>query len=189
MRDRERPKKSWRELDTARDKSRSGPGGPERPRAEDTRASSRHRAALDALFEKGGFGKIIETLAPPPPKEVRKEAVVVAEALPVEEGPKEDSKGSLRKKILEATSREAGSRTFDRYVKLYGLPNDFELLEQGLEHIKIEKQVEVLGHLEQLLQKEKPRRSRTLQGKLRLLEETSAASDIADQAGRIRALL
>lgn len=201
MRDRERPKKTWRELDAARDKPRSSQGGSERPRAEDVRASSRHRAALDALFEKGGFGKIIETMAPP--KEARKEPVVSAaepsafraasrapSAAPsVGEIFKEDSKGVLRKKILEASSREAGSRTFDRYVKLYGLPSDFELLEQGLEHIKAERQTEVLGHLEHLLQKERPRRSRTLQGKLRLLEETSGAPDIAGQAARIRALL
>jgi hypothetical protein len=191
MRDPDRPKKSWRELDSARDKARSV--GPERPRAEDVRASNRHRAALDALFEKGGFGKIIDVMAPA--KEIRKEPIVVAtEPAPQaasagEEIPKEDSKAALRKKILEATSREAGSRAFDRYEKLYGLPRDFELLECGLEHIKPEKQVEVLGQLELLLQKEKPRRSRTLQGKLRLLQETSDVPDVASRAARIRALL
>src|SRR5256885_2569212 len=67
----DRPKKSWREMDAARDRPRpprddrgreparpsSGSGGM------DARASKQYRAALDALFEKGEVGKIAEKLS------------------------------------------------------------------------------------------------------------------------------
>src|SRR5438105_1233331 len=65
MGDRDRPKKSWRELDQTRDRGRTA----ERPRdgrspQKDAQASRQHRAALDALFAKGELGKFADKLAP-----------------------------------------------------------------------------------------------------------------------------
>ena len=89
---------------------------------------------------------------------------------------------------LEALGREEISRAVDRYVKAHGWPNDFEILEQALEHNKPERQTEAMEQLEKLLEREKPKRSRTLAGKLRFIEETSDG-DLRDQAARIRTKL
>ena len=94
----------------------------------------------------------------------------------------------LRKKVLEALGRDEISRAVDRYVKAHGWPNDFEILEQALEHTKPDRQTEAMTALEKLLEREKPKRSRTLAGKLRFIEETSDG-DLRDQAARIRAKL
>jgi hypothetical protein len=102
--------------------------------------------------------------------------------------PKEDGRAPLRKKVIEALGREEISRAIDRYVKAHGWPNDFEILEQALEHNKPERQTEAMEQLEKLLEREKPKRSRTLAGKLRFIEETSDG-DLRDQAARIRTKL
>jgi hypothetical protein len=101
---------------------------------------------------------------------------------------KEDARSVLRKKVIEALGRDEISRAIDRYVKAHGWPNDFEILEQALEHNKPERQTEAMQALEKLLEREKPKRSRTLAGKLRFIEETSDG-DLRDQAARIRAKL
>lgn len=104
------------------------------------------------------------------------------------EAAKEDARAVLRKKVLEALGRDEISRAVDRYVKAHGWPNDFEILEQALEHTKSERQTEAMDQLEQLLAREKPKRSRTLAGKLRFIEET-ADGELRDLAARVRAKL
>jgi hypothetical protein len=210
--DRDRPKKSWKELDAQRDRgggrARSERGGPRSQ--EDPRASRQHRAALDALFAKGELGKLAEKLAPaarpmapsrpailsPPssgepgaPGAIERSAPTPAPTPAAPEPPKDDARSVLRKKILEAPSRDAISRAYDRYEKQYGAPRDFELLEQGLEHVKPDRIVEVIGQIEALLEREKPRRSRTLAGKLRLIEETSDDRELRERAAKLRARL
>jgi hypothetical protein len=111
-----------------------------------------------------------------------------APAAPAAAPPKEDGRAALRKKVIEALGRDEISRAIDRYVKAHGWPNDFEILEQALEHTKSDRQTEAMTQLEQLLSREKPKRSRTLAGKLRFIEETSDG-DLRDQAARIRAKL
>ena len=91
--------------------------------------------------------------------------------------------------MIEALARDEISRAVDKYVKAHGWPNDFEVLEQALEHNKDERIGEALGVLESMLERgEKPKRSRTLVGKLRFIEETSDG-ELRDQAARIRAKL
>jgi hypothetical protein len=111
-----------------------------------------------------------------------------AAAAPPPPPAKDDPRAVLRKKVLEALGRDEISRTVDRYVKAHGWPNDFEILEQALEHTKPDRQIEAMTALEKLLEREKPKRSRTLAGKLRFIEETSDG-DLRDQAARIRAKL
>src|SRR5438270_1961674 len=66
----DRPKKSWRELDAARNKPRPARDerGDSRSSGMDARASKQYRAALDALFEKGEVGKLAEKLSGPGPR-------------------------------------------------------------------------------------------------------------------------
>jgi hypothetical protein len=101
----------------------------------------------------------------------------------------DDGRAALRKKVIEALAREEISRAVDRYVKQLGWPADFEVLEQALEHTKVERQAEAMTQLEQLLTRDKPKRWRTLAGKLRFIEETSDSSELREQAARIRAKL
>jgi hypothetical protein len=214
MGDRDRPKKTWKELDAMRGRGRASDRGERRHPKEDARASSQHRAALDALFARGELGKFSEKLAPAARQSPPRPAIVPPfgagvpngsstspnEAPPLANDPagkheeklsasKEDARVVLRKKLMEAPSRESIGRAFDRYEKLYGMPRDFELIEQGLEHPKPDRVLEILIHLEELLLKEKPRRSRTLAGKLRLLEETSDEAEVRALAARIRPTL
>ena len=199
MNDRDRPKRSWRDIDSNRDGARrSGANGAARTEPpSDVKASRAHRATLDALFEKGELGKYADKLglgapgakqaeaseglrpaAPPPPDP---EAIAKAE--------RDAEKLQLRKKILEGTSRDAVARSFDRYAKAYGLPKDWELLERGLEHPENDRLAEVLGELEGLLAKEKPRRARTLDGRLRFIAETHEDGDLRTRAALLRSRL
>jgi hypothetical protein len=192
--DRDRPKKSWREIDARRDGAGRGAAPSPREASADAKASRAHRAALDALFEKGELGRYAEKLGLGAPKasEPARAAPAAGPAEPRPEPPKpsaasakEQERVALRKKILEGTSREAVGRAFDRYVKAHGMPKDWELLERGLEHPRDERLAEVLVELEALLARERPRRTRTLDGRLRLIAETH---DDAELRGRAQAL-
>jgi hypothetical protein len=185
----------------------------------DARASKQYRAALDALFAKGEVGKLAEKLSggpgmsranavdlvtgktPEPPRPPAApaaptstpereppRAAPAAAAAPAKD-PKDEGRAALRKKVLEALGRDEISRAIDRYVKAHGWPNDFEILEQALEHHKDARQTEAMEHLERLLAKEKPKRSRSLAGKLRFIEETSDSTELREQAARIRGKL
>jgi hypothetical protein len=223
----DRPKKSWRELDSQRGKPRPSRDerGDSRSSGMDARASKQYRAALDALFEKGEVGKLAEKLTPGGPRldpqdlvrggsgrggdspamrgagsgsstaaptaaapaSAERAATKAPPAAPAPP-PKDDPRSVLRKKVIEALGRDDISRAVDRYVKAHGWPNDFEVLEQALEHNKQDRQTEAMDALEKLLEREKPKRSRTLAGKLRFIEETSDG-DLRDHAARIRAKL
>lgn len=195
----ERPKKSWRELDAQRDGRRSSEPRREGGQQANDRSSSQHKAALDALFEKGGFSQMAEKLtqrfgapgrSPELPKAKPDEKPETKpEPVAAPEKPKDDQRVVLKKKLLEAVARDEISRVFDRYTKLYGMPNDFELLEQGLEHQKLDRQGEVLAALEELLGRDKPKRSKSLAGKLRYIEETGDDPELRVVAARIRARL
>ena len=70
--DRERPRKSWREIDAQRDRSsQTTPRGREDKPRPGQRSQKSYRAALDRLFESGGVGKLLEGAAakPAPPDE------------------------------------------------------------------------------------------------------------------------
>jgi hypothetical protein len=193
--------KSWREIDAARDRGRSASSslGKMRPQRAEDRASRQHRAALEALFAKGDLGKLVEKLSPPETHRTGDKTATAEPgpavspprtAVPVSVADSESStRAALRKKILEAVGREQISRAIDKYVQHHRLPADFEVLEQALEHLREERVSEALTTLEQLLEKEKPRRSRALAGKLRFLEETSHNQDLRNRAALIRAKL
>jgi hypothetical protein len=163
------------------------------------RESKKYRAALDALFEKGGLAKAAETLLgkdteparPEPAREVvaptgaaGASATPAMATAPAKE--KEDSRAALRKKVLDAVGKDEISRAVDKFVKHYGLPQDFEVLEQALDHQKAERVAEAMALLEAMTAREKPKRSRTLIGKLRLIEETSDDSELRARAALIR---
>ena len=184
--ERERPKRSWREIDAGRDGARSRDARAPSDSPAQAKASKAHRAALDALFERGEVGKYAEKLGlgaprtdPTPP------AAPAAPAAPIEPpkpSAKELERAALRKKIIEGTSRDGVARAFDRYAKAYGMPKEWDLLERGLEHPRADRLAEVLTEIEALLPRDPPRRTRTLDGRLRFIAETHD-----DRAARGRA--
>src|SRR5262245_60177691 len=126
-RDRDRPKKSWRDVDKQRDGSRSS--SPPRPQnaasqAQQDRASKSYRAQLDALFERGELGKFAEkitqsrgdsVLGPPMPAKKPEAPAAPAEPPPPAAPAAEDPRAVLRKKIVTAIGREEISRAVDKY--------------------------------------------------------------------------
>jgi hypothetical protein len=181
-------------LDAQRDRaggSRPQPGQNKPSAKQSELASKQYRAQLDALFAKGEVGKFAEKLAGGPPSLRQPSSDPPKPAAPPPEpeapkAPKDDPRAVLRKKLVEAIGRDEITRAFDRYVKAHGMPGDFELLEQGLEHNKSEKQLEVIAALDKLLEREKPKRSRSLVGKLRFIEETSSETELREAATALR---
>ena len=94
-----------------------------------------------------------------------------------------------RKKVVEAIGREEITRALDRYLKEHPLPEDYEVVEQAVEHRSDDRIREALALLDKMLSRELPRRSRVLGAKLRMLEETSYEKDIQELAARLRSRL
>ncbi len=183
----DKPKKSWREIDAARDRA-----GGSRPtsipsKLREQQKSKQHRAALDALFEQGGFSKVAEILGKPLEPSPAVPAPPIAPAAPPDADP--STRAELRSRILAAIGRDELSRAVDKYRAKFALPEDWEVLEQALEHRDKERVDEVLAKLEKLLERERPRRARTLIGKLRYLEETTAIAEQQRRAAALRSKL
>ena len=177
---------------------RSGTRGNTSPRPEpaaDAKASKAHRAALDALFEKGEVGKYAEKLglgAPggkPEPTALKPAAPAAPDPEATARAERDAERQVLRKKLLECTTRDAVGRAFDKYAKAYGMPKEWELLERGLEHPREDKLAAVMTEIEALLATEKPRRVRTLDGRLRFIAETHEDRELRARAEVIRTRL
>lgn len=194
------PRKSWKERDAQKD--RGGGARREEPRNErtvekDARSSKQYRAALEALFEKGGLAKVAEKLggagvpaaAHPPQAQPASIPGAPAGPPPTKVIVAPDERTVLRKKIIDAIGRDEITRAMDRWLKEFPLPADFEVLEQAIEHRKEDRVLEVLALLEKMLEKDKPKRSRMLAAKLRFLEETCGDKEMSDTAIRLRARL
>jgi 2-succinyl-5-enolpyruvyl-6-hydroxy-3-cyclohexene-1-carboxylate synthase len=179
-----REKKSWREIDASRDRSgakRAPPSGEGGGGKRADRASKQYRAALDALFDKGnkeGFQRVAEVLGKGEP--AAKQAAAPAD---------DEGRRALHQKVIAAIGRSEVSRALDRYLAKYPLPDDWELLEQALDHEDPARVEEALAKAEELLAREKPRRARTLIGKLRFLEEAGDRPELAARAAALRARL
>jgi hypothetical protein len=193
MSDRDRPKRSWREIDAVREGGRRDAGARPSSAREATaqdKASRDHRAALDKLFAKGEVGKYAEKLGiGAKTTSVTKPVEPAPAPEPVKPSAEELERISLRKKILEGTAREAVARAFDRYTKIAGMPKDWELLERGLDHPRGDRLAEVLTEIEALLTREKPRRTRSLDGRLRFIAETHEDTELRARAEALRTRL
>jgi hypothetical protein len=104
--------------------------------------------------------------------------------------PDREQKQKLLAKIREAEGREAVTRAVDTFLGRYPrLPDDFEILTKCLGHRSDERVRETLAQLTLLMERDKPRRARTLAASLRILEETHGDPEIRAHAGRVRSLL
>ncbi len=104
--------------------------------------------------------------------------------------PDREAKQKLLAKIREAEGREAVTRAVDAFVAKYPkLPDDVEILTKCLGHRSDDRVRCTLDQLSTLVERDKPRRARTLVAQLRILEDTHGDPDIRAQAGRVRARL
>jgi len=158
----ERPKRSWREIDSARDRSahrrdqRPDASGPRHERT-----TKRYRSALSQAFDSGALGKL------------------VGEA----EG---QGNPGLIAAIREAHTPEELSDAVDRALAAGPLPDDAEVWARVVEHRDEDRVREALLRLEVLLGEQTLRRSRALRARLRYLEEISDDEEIRRLSAELR---
>src|SRR5262249_30769110 len=140
--------------------------------------------------------------APPSPPPVAEVPPVVEAAAPtpipatptpppiVPRDPDREQKLKLLAKIREAEGREAVTRAVEAFLGRYPrLPDDFEILTKCLHNGSDDRVRDTLAQLTMLMEKDKPRRARTLAASLRILEDTHGDPEIRAHAGRVRSLL
>jgi hypothetical protein len=166
----ERPKKSWRDIDKARESSSHR--REERPAKSNPRAASaqkQYRAALDRLFDTGEAGKLLGKVAATPPKE--------------------DSKLAKVRALRDAIGRDDISKAVDALLALGPLPPEEEVLTQAIEHRDEEKVRMALSLLLGWLDKNRPRRQATLKARLAGLVDNASHEETRDLARQVLARL
>jgi len=128
--------------------------------------------------------------AGPPPADPPAAAATPVAAPPIQRDPDRDNRLKMVAKIKEAEGREPITRAVDAYLARYPkLPDDYELLTKVLSHKNDDRVRETLAQLDAMITREKPRRSRTLVGQLRILEDTHTDGEIRAHAATVRARL
>ena len=169
----DRPKKSWREIDKARDTSqhrkddRGRDGG---FRKTGPRSQKSYRAALDRLFDSGKIGDLVED------KTGEKRSTK-----------DDDNRFRALRKLKEAVGRDAISKAADTYIKKFGMPDrDIEALGQLLEHRDESVQLDAMEALETRLDAgDKPRRSRGMVGQLKMIRDLCGDPAMEEMARRL----
>jgi len=169
MSDEERPRKSWREIDKAKDRSRHRQEDrPVRERRSGPGSQKSYRATLDRLFKTGKIAELVEQRAP---------------------GTTGESGGETRLKqlarIKQAVGRDAVTQEVDAYLEGNELPDDMEILEKVLEHRRAALQLDAMQRIERLLDREPPRRARTMMAQLKLIRDLGDDPELAQLATRL----
>jgi len=174
--ERDRPKKTWREIDAGKD--RSSHRKDDRPRA-GTRAAERssaaqqqYRSALEKLFDGGGAapGAGWAKVLPEMPKD------------PTTEGRQE-----LLRAIRTATGRAQVEKAVAALLERFTLPDDPDVLAQVLLHRDDELVRQALGKLDALLPLRAPAGKAVLETRLRTLEDDpDRERDVRTLAGQVR---
>lgn len=171
--EREKPKRSWREIDKMRD----GSGGYRRaplPTSHQTLkggAAKRYRSQLDRIFAGGGI-----------PDEIKRQAPSLASA--------EKSASQQRvDDVLRATSPDEIERAVDALLAAQPMPQDPELLVKILAHPKGAHAHEALSALLEVLERGRPANARLLKSRVQALKLTLDDPDIDVLADAALALL
>jgi hypothetical protein len=182
-------------------------------------AQKSYRAALERAFAAGKLDELARTLTrgadPTPPTTSRPPATPAtptpapaatpaadADAEPrapeaaqtpvpaANKDPDREQRQKLIARIRDSEGRDAITRAIDAYLGKYTrLPDDFEILTKGLGHKSDDRVRETLDQLTALMQKDRPRRGRTLVAQLRILEDTHGDPEIRASAARVRGQL
>ncbi len=158
MSDEERPRKSWRDIDKAKDRSahrRDEKPATERKRGPGSQKS--YRAALDRLFETGKIAELVEQKAP---------------GTTASGGAENENRLKLLGNIKRAMDRESITREVDAYLaRGFELPDDLDVLEKVMEHRDPTRQLGAMQRIDQLLEHEQPKRRRAMLGQLKLIRD------------------
>lgn len=183
-RERERERKSWREIDRSRSQSYHHEELQKRDAtAKPNAAVKEYKAALEALFQKKPeAAEKIEKMMPT----VTLPRVVEASADDAELRAAQKRQDLLRK-IGAAQNPRAISDTIDAFLGAgFTLPDDQEVLLQMLEHRDEERVREALTRLEHLLAGQLPKRKPVLVQRLKRLEEHAEESTTRAAAAQLR---
>jgi hypothetical protein len=168
--DRERTRKSWREIDAQRDRS----AHTTRAERDRERAGKRgkpsqksYKAALDRLFETGGIAKLLDEPATPNGDDAKAE-----------------TRAKLAARVRDALGPDDITKAVDGYLTKFGRPpEDFEFLGPMLQHRNEERVTEAMDAIAALLDAgQKPRRPRAIAAQLRTIEEVSDEPELARRA-------
>jgi hypothetical protein len=167
--DSEKPKKSWRERDKGRDRSRHTNTAADREREnfQKTTAYTRYKVNLERAFSGGGMtGALREKLNP---------------------GTEGEDKEKKLKAMRQAEAPAAFVQAVDAYLAAYELPDDAFLLDRALEHPKAAVQLLALARLETMRDEGRlPKPPASLKIRLDSLSLTSDEPDVQDAASRLR---
>jgi hypothetical protein len=127
--DDDKPKKTWRERDKGRDRSRHTNTAADREREnfQKTTAYTRYKQGLERVFSGGGMGGALREKLDPTGEGKDKEKKLMA--------------------IREAESPAAFAQAIDEYLPKYEFPDDPFLLDRALEHPKVAVQLLALARL------------------------------------------
>jgi hypothetical protein len=165
----ERPRKSWREIDRARGRSRhvSTSSDRERERFEQTTAYTRYKQNLERVFAGGELSDALRDRLDPTGKGKEKDAAL--------------------KKIREAENATSFAAAVDELIAHFELPDDPYLLDRMLEHPRSEVVLKALAHLNLLADQgklEKPPKSLPL--RLASLELNAEDDEVQDEARALK---
>jgi hypothetical protein len=154
------------------------------PSPEDRRATSAHRAALEALFSpkktEEDAGKVAKALEAATGKPGR-----IVLAPPPQADPRAQDRQKLLGKLLSAEGRPAITKAANEFFKNgFTLPQEQDVYLQLLEHTSEERVCEAMAALATILLSEVPKRRAVLESRLRRIEEyaedTSTRATAAD---------
>jgi len=171
MSDDERPRKSWREIDKQKDRSQHRKE--EKPVVEKKRgpgSQKSYRSQLDRLFETGKIADLVAQRAP---------GAAGGE-------PGGENRIKMLGAIKRAMDRESITRELDAYLAKFGeLPDELEILEKALDHRKLSLQVDAMRRIDALLDREQPKRKRTMVGQLKLIRDVSGDDEAEGLAKKL----
>lgn len=140
------------------------------PSVEDRRATSAHRAALEALFspkkdeDAGKVAKAIEAATGKPQR--------IVLAPPPQADPRAQDRQRLLGKLLSAEGRPAITKAANELFKQgFTLPQEQDVYLQLLEHTSEDRVCEAIAALATILLSEVPKRRAVLESRLRRIEE------------------
>ncbi len=187
--ERQRDRKSWRDIDRTRDRSQQRREGSEadRKREETARSNAtakQHRNALEALF----------TPKKEPSPEEEALAAKAAPRIVLAPNPDADPRNAERRKLLARLAAAAGplaiSKAADEFLAAgFVLPDDQEIHLQMLEHTNETIVVDAITALARILAGQLPKRKPVLDQRLRRIEEHAEDCATRDAASALRRLI
>jgi hypothetical protein len=172
--DDERPKKSWRERDKGRDRSRhtNTAADRERERFERTPGYSRYKQSLERVFAGGELSAALRSKLEPASTDADKDKDEKLKAIRLAEAPADFIKA------------------LDAFLAAHEFPDDPYLLDRALEHPKPEIQLRALGRLKALKEEGKLLKlPASLKLRLDSIALNSDDYDVQDAAKALKKLL